>query len=381
MTMSDLSVCANVPDDLWSMLRESAQSFLRARFDIAELRGSIHSAGVYDSVRWKEMADLGWLGITMPEGLGGLGMGVAPAAGLARLFGTAVFPDPFVAGSIIPGALLSRCAGGDSIAAIAGSLSSGDRLATLAWSEQSGQMDPSECQTTIADGRLSGTKRFVPAVVPGGVILVTAMDGDEFVVVVVDVDAAGISIMQQSAGVGALATIGFAGAPVGDVIIRGEAARDAVIAAIEAGRVGIAAQATGLAAGCLATTIEYVKDRVQFNRPIGSFQTVQHRLVDIHIQVAVAEASWQHAAVLYDEDPLAPATLSAISSAKARAGQVALASAKLGIQLHGAMGFTEEGSVGHYLRSAMFAAGWLGSSPDHRRRYLALRPAPESTNA
>jgi len=370
-----------VSGELSEMLNDSAANFLRARFDIAELSGSIHATHVHDSSRWKEMADLGWLGMTLPETLGGLDMQLMHAAGLARLFGAVAFPDPFVAASIMPAALLSRCTASGAVEAIIDGLTSGDRLVTLAWSEGNGQMDPLHCEARIIDGQLHGTKRFVPAVASGGLLLVTALDGDGIVVVSVDCDAAGVSIVQQSAAVGALAAISFEGVSVGDPIIRGNAANEAVVAAVEAGRIGISAYSVGLAVGCHTITLDYVKERIQFGRAIGSFQTVQHRLVDIHIQAAVAEASWRNAAALYDLAPVAPATLSAISSAKARAGQIALAAAKLGVQLHGAMGFTEEGSVGHFLRSAMFAAGWLGSSSDHRRRFLALRPAMETEDA
>jgi alkylation response protein AidB-like acyl-CoA dehydrogenase len=123
-------------------------------------------------------------------------------------------------------------------------------------------------------------------------------------------------------------------------------------------------------------TLDYLRTRQQFGRPIGSFQGLQHRAVDLKIQVALTRASVESAAATLDSlpaDAVAPRQ-AAVSRAKARAAQAALLVARQAVQLHGAIGYTDEYDVGLFLRKAMVTANQFGSAALHRRRFAVTAP-------
>jgi alkylation response protein AidB-like acyl-CoA dehydrogenase len=119
-------------------------------------------------------------------------------------------------------------------------------------------------------------------------------------------------------------------------------------------------------------TIDYLKTRVQFGKPIGSFQALQHRAVDLYVQQQLASAALEHviAAMEHESDPRLRSALA--SRAKARCAEAALTITRAAIQLHGAIGFTDEYDAGLYLKRAMVLAAWLGGPTWHRRRYARL---------
>ncbi|API59916.1 hypothetical protein BSL82_11840 [Tardibacter chloracetimidivorans] len=366
-------------DDIGEMLRDSAASFIQARFDPHSLRGEIDGVRAIDRALWSEMAKLGWLAVLLPEAMGGLGASLRAANILAEIFGRAAFQQPFVAAAVIPSTLLAQCQGA-AASKIATELLSGETVVTLAWQSAADDFDPRFDGAELGSGGLSGAKRFVPAVEEEGRLIVSATRNGEPVLVAVDAAAPAVRISRHRSTLIGLADVEFHGVTEFVVLAEGKAARTALSRAIEAGRVALAAQASGLLAGALDRTIAHVSQRVQFDKPIGSFQSVQHRCVDQHIALQIASASVANAASCYDSDPELAETLAAISSAKARACDAALAAGTLGVQLHGAMGFTEEAEIGHYLRAAMASAAWLGSSPAHRRRFISHRAPRESVH-
>lgn len=360
-------------DDLAAALADSATSFIADRYGTRKLRLNITEAQYVDRGVWAEMAGLGWLGLALPESLDGLGMGMLEAATLAEIMGRKAVPEPFVAAAVMPSVLLSHCAPGPLVKRAAAAIAGGQRLVTLAWQEAAGELDPHTQSTRFEAGRLSGAKCLVPIVEDDTLLLVFAKAGNGTVVLAVEANAKGVSVKRQAGGLMAMATVTFDGAPVIEAtpLIAGEEADAALKCALQAGRVATAAQLTGIAAGALEKTLSYVRDRVQFGRPIGSFQTIQHRCVDYYTAVLLAGASWRNAQRAFDADPLATDATAAASAAKARGGDAAMQICRASVQMHGAMGFTEEGGVGLYLRAAMQLSTWLGNSVAHRQRFVA----------
>lgn len=364
----------NHSDDIAALLKESATAFIAEKYGSRPPRFEIEEPRPVDRALWGEMADLGWLGLALPESLGGLGMGMGEAATLAEALGRKAVPEPFVAAALMPSLLLSHA---DSTSALvqglAAGIASGEGLHSVAWQEEAGSLEGTDPGTRLSDGTLTGRKCFVPVVEDDSVLLVSAKSGPTLVVVAVAATAPGVRIQRQAGGLMSLATVSFEGAPImdGAIVLEGATAAAALQATLEGGRIGAAAQLTGIAAGALDNAVAYVNERVQFDRPIGSFQSIQHRCVDYRIAAMLAAAAWHHAQRAYDADPLAPATQAAISAAKARAGDAAMQTCKGSVQMHGAMGFTEEGGVGIYLRAAMQLSTWLGNGTAHRRRFLA----------
>jgi len=361
-------------DDIATLLGESAAAFVAERYGARGLRLDIEEPQRVDRALWREMAGLGWLGLALPEPLGGLGMGMREAAVLAEIMGRKVVPEPLVAAAMMPGVLLARCDPAmELVRRLADAVSGGDSLVTIAWQEAAGEIEPDIPATRLDGKHLTGRKCFVAAAEDDALLLVSARDGDDAVLVAVEPAAPGVRVQRQAGGLMSFATIRFDAAPIldGTVLLRGAAADVALQCALEAGRVLLSAQLTGIAVGALEKTVTYVGERIQFERPIGSFQSVQHRCVDLHIATMLAGAAWRYAQRTFDAAPLEPATQAAVSAAKARSGDAAMQVCRSAVQLHGAMGFTEEGGVGIHLRAAMQLSTWLGTTTAHRRRFFA----------
>ncbi|WP_223446223.1 acyl-CoA dehydrogenase family protein [Pseudomonas sp. BF-R-19] len=363
--------------EIIKMLRESVESFLQSHETLPRKEAVLSEPLDLDQSLWEEMAELGWLGLALPESMGGSGLGLREATTLAEQFGLGAFPAPYIASALMPSIVLSACEGDDFAQGLTDELASGRRLFTIAWQDQLGEISPDTPQTrlNLSDGKVYGVKRFVPYAKADLTLLVSVNTGEEAAVVAIDANAPGVSHKLCATALGTVAEITFNGAQIlnGRPLLSGASATDALNQSLEAGRITLAAQMAGLAEGCLARTIKYVTNRAQFGNPLGSLQSVRHRCVDLHSATLLAKASWHHALGAYESTPLVPETTAASSAAKARCADTALWVARESVQLHGAMGFTEEGGIGLYLRCAMAGSAWLGSPTAHRRRFLTAR--------
>jgi alkylation response protein AidB-like acyl-CoA dehydrogenase len=364
----------NADESLSVMLRKSVNDFLTGTHSPSRLRGWIGQPRPVDASLWRDIAALGWTGLLLPESLGGSGLTLGEATVICEVMGERLFSEPFVACCVMPSVLLAAAENSPAVEQLANWLSSGERLLAVASQEHAGQLEPGIYGCTVVNGRLSGRKVFVVGCESRSVLLVSALEHGQPVIVAVEASARGVHVESFSAGNGAQYHVDFDQAPLlfAEPILRGSAALDALHRSVAAGRIALAAELAGQAAGCLQQTLDFVTQRIQFERPLGSFQTVQHRCVDLSIEQTLAQASWQHALACYEQQPLAQVSLAAISASKARCAQAAVTTARQAVQLHGAMGFAEEVDIGLYLRAAMFGAAWLGSIWDHRRHFAAL---------
>jgi alkylation response protein AidB-like acyl-CoA dehydrogenase len=364
-------------DDVSSMLGQSAADWLSGPTAAARPRGELGTVRPVNRALRREMAALGWIGLALPESIGGVGLGLREALVLCEAFGRHAFPEPYVATVVMPEVLLA-CAGEhprvrDMVALQTG----GDRWLTLAWQERTGDIGLQSPQTRLESLQLTGTKCFVPAVEPDTFLLVSASEAGETVLLAVDAGAPGVVVEPAAAADGvSLASVRFESVVVRPdaVLLRGAAADAALARAVAAGTLASAAHLAGLATACVSKTVDYVNGRRQFERVIGSFQTVQHRLVDLYAANRLAGASWRHALQRFEAASTGAEVETArraISAAKARCADAAVQAGRVAVQLHGAMGFTEEADIGLYLRAALFHAAWLGNATQHRRRFVA----------
>jgi 3-oxochol-4-en-24-oyl-CoA dehydrogenase len=365
-------------DETIELLRTSATPFITRHANVTP-----NARQTTPELLWSEMADLGWHALLLPESLGGSALNLRAAAALTRMFGQALLPATYIANTIIPAALLTALhahRGTDErLRELALDLTTARRCLTLAWQENIGEIEPPPPRTRLTQGRLSGRKQFVPTPVGAGVMLVTATLHDETsgdgepVLVAVDADQPGVTMEVHVAEGLSVASVNYANTPIryGRPLLEGQAVLHVVRAALDAGRITLAAQLEGIAVAALERTLQYVNQRIQFARPIGSFQTIQHRCVDLHTAILLARATWQHAAQVHQACSAASAIARATSAAKARCGDTATLAGRAAIQMHGALGFTEEAGVGRYLRAALLGASWLGTSSMHRRRFMA----------
>jgi 3-oxochol-4-en-24-oyl-CoA dehydrogenase len=361
------------------LLRDSAVAFFTGQAGSARLRGWIAKARPVDRALWRAAAELGWTGLLLPESMGGSGLGLAEAALLAEEAGRHLFAEPLVAAAVMPALLLAAAEHGaapELAAELARVLAEGQRVLTVAWQEAPGQLDVAMPACEVVDGRLSGSKHFVPACEPDGVLLVWAQHGGEHAWVRVDAQAEGVQRSVEAAGLGGHATLRFDRVRLNDdsLLLCGDAAQRARLRMLAGGRLALAAELVGLASGGLALALAHVRSRQQFGRALGSFQSVQHRCVDLHMEVELARASLRQALMLFDAPPGhadARPIDAAICAAKARAGEAAVRVGRESVQLLGAMGFCDEVDAGLYLRAALQGNAWLGGPVALRRRFAA----------
>jgi 3-oxochol-4-en-24-oyl-CoA dehydrogenase len=357
-------------EDIWEALRQSATDFLSRRQEESRAPFDTSVAPTVDRQLWREVSELGWLGLGLPEALGGSELGLSEAALIAEQLGRVASALPYVAASVMPSVLMAQCEPTPHLRGWAAQLLGGEALCALAWQEHSRELAPQLPKTSLVDGRLTGSKRFVVAAETDSVLFVTVEHSGSLAIVAVNAQSPGITLERYAAGAASEATVHFDGAAVlTDPIAIGERAEQALGATLRAGRVALSANLGGLASGLLDKTMVYIGDRVQFARPISSFQVIRHRCVDLYISTRLATATWQHA-VRSIESIEAD---SIVSAAKARCGDVAVQVGREAVQMHGAMGFIEDTGVGRYLRASLHGRAWLGTPLAHRRRFMALQ--------
>ncbi len=332
------------------LIRDSAGA-ITATGDLKRIRALRFQQPGFDRATWQQMAGLGWLGLLIGEAQGGSGLGMAEFCGLAEELGAALVPEPLIPCaaivSLLPDAVLSQ-------------VLSGNTIVLPAWRE-SGDELPAPGQTRLLDGRLSGTKRAVPFAAAADLFLVTTADG--------------LALVSRTArGVGIQTATTQDGGTVGEVTFDGAEAtaiEGTFDAGFDAGALATAAYLFGAMERVFELTLDYIKLRKQFGRFIGSFQVLQHRAVDLKIQVELSRAVLSDCTSAFDTGTPSVRQMAA-SRAKARCAEAAMLVAREAIQFHGAIGMTDECDVGLYARKILTQLNQFGSAASHRRRFLSL---------
>jgi alkylation response protein AidB-like acyl-CoA dehydrogenase len=335
---------------------------------------------------WQALGrDLGVLGATLPAEAGGLGGGAIEAMVVADALGEALAPIPYIEGIVIAGGLLKRVESARAAALLPG-IADGSMRAVLAAGEadsrQALEAVVTSAQRSGNGWALNGAKVVVAGAPDADWLLVTARtsggtrDVRGVSLFLVPADAAGVSrhdfrlIDGLPAADVTLANVRLpADALLGDdggALPLLEQARDEGIAAL-------CAEAAGLARKMLADTVAYTKERKQFGQPLASFQALQHRMVDMFIAVEQATSAAYLAALNVDADAAIRAR--AIAAAKATVSEAVRFVGQNAVQLHGAMGMTDELAVGRYFRRATAIEQQFGGADHHLKRYAALMRA------
>ena len=336
------------------------------------------NGGHLDVDMWNRLADNGWFSIMVPEELGGAGLGVHAATIIARQLGYAGFPEPFVAAGLLAPLLL--CAGEDPDREDRlAELMAGGILAAVAWQGPNGGFEPASLGVTVSgsgkDTVLNGMSRFTGVPNPDGYV-VAARSADGVLLYWVTASTPGLSVVQERTADGMISAgpqLTRLDASKAVLLIGSPRAEAELLTALDVARVVASAELVGIVDRMIEMTIAYLQFRKQFGVPLGSFQALQHRVVDIALQRELAIAAME-AAVDVFEDPTTPvrARAAAASRAKARAAHAATLVCREALQLHGAIGFTDEYELGWYLRRSLTLAPWLGGTTGHRRRYAEL---------
>ena len=355
------------------MLIDSARRWgERACTSAERARVSAHPVGCPPE-RWTELAELGWLGVALPEADGGLGAGLPEISLLAEQLGRALAVEPYVPSVALASELLAEVATGALRDDWLPALASGERrLAWMAWEPDGAATLGVPAASAQADGdgwRLNGDKGLMPGAGGADALLVTARlagDGDRLGLFLVQADAAGVELQSTPLYDGRhAARLRLTDAPAR--LLRDGAAADLLALlqrALDRAVVAHGAETLGTAQGALDITLDYLRTRKQFGRVLGQNQVLQHRLVDLYVEQQEARALCLAAAA--DPSPRLVAALGV------RVAEVARHAWEEGIQLHGAIGMTEEYALGEYVRRLALAADLYGNAADHQERLAQL---------
>ncbi|MGC0422649.1 acyl-CoA dehydrogenase family protein [Embleya sp. AB8] len=350
-------------------LRSGVRDLLTERVTLSALLGRIETAEPYDPKLWRVLTEqIGAAGLAVAEDHGGSGATWRETAVVMEELGRSVAPTPFL-GSAVLGTAALRAAHTAEADALLPHLAGGRRSATLAVSFATvpgGQL----VHGVRADGDLlTGTATSVVDAAGADVLIVPARTPDGPVLYALDGTQPGV---ERRAVVSLdltrpLTDVVFTGA-AGRVLARGEAAEAAVAGALTTGAALLASEQLGIAEFCLESTVEYLKTRHQFGRPIGSFQGPKHRLAALWVSITQARAVARYAAACVADDD--PDTTIAVAVAQAHCSEIAVRAAEECVQLHGGIGFTWEHHPHLYLKRAKADALAFGT-PDRHRTILA----------
>lgn len=357
--------------------KDSVDGFLKRHTSLARVRQLRDQLPGYDRAIWTLMAEQGWLGIIVPEDAGGLGLGLAELAAVAESLAAGLPPEPLAAVSLAT-AVLVRCDDSESRSTLLARIVAGESLPALAWQEQPHVFDPLAIETHAERSgehvRLTGTKRFIPGAECADGFIISAIGADGVGLYWVARDAAGLEIHDAPQVDGTRSTdLQLVDVAATACLASGKTAQSALSEGFNDGLVVAGAELLGTARKGFALTLDYLRTRVQFGKPIGSFQALQHRAVDCYVQIELA------AAVLNEAVNTPSAERAALASrVKARCSEAALLVGRESIQMHGAMGYVDATDIGLYLKRSLVKAAWLGGARHHRQRFDTLSPAQAS---
>ncbi len=363
-------------------LQRAAREFLARECPPALVRETARTPDGVPRDLYAKMAELGWMGLAVPEKDGGLGLGTLDLALVVEELGRAAAPGPFLGTQLVIAALL----GGGSAAqrrAWLPRLVSGEAFGALAYLEESDRHDATgiglRARKAGAGHRLAGTKLFVQGVPGADVLLVAARSragaGPHGISLFL-VETAAASVRVRPAE-----TIDLT-RRVGEVELRDVAVERAALVGragegwpllarlLDLGAVLTAADSLGGAARALEMAVEYSRVRQQFGRPIGSFQAIKHMAAEMVADVEPARSLVWYAAYAADHRPRAAARAAAI--AKARLGDVYSATVNRSVQMHGGIGFTWEHDLHLWFKRACSNEVAFGDPTYHRERLAAL---------
>jgi len=366
------------------MLSKTAHEFIRERAPAARLRSfrdSNDEVG-FSPELWTEMAELGWLGLQIPEEYEGLGLGFFDLCVVLEQAGRELMPEPFVSTLLLGAQALLLAGSAAQKKAFLPGIAAGEKIVSLGYEERYSNTHPERRESVarpVGDRfELDGEKvQVLDAHVADAIIVSAATDASieptSTTLFLVDPGQEGVSITRQHRIDGHNAAIvRLEGVQVG---------KDAVVGEVDAGgalienildraSIGLAAQMLGGAEQAFADTVEYLKEREQFGVPIGSFQALQHRAVSVYTEIALTRSVVLAAARAVDESPDEVPRLASL--AKANASESFIHAAKEAIQMHGGIGVTDEHDIGFYMKRAQATYMTFGTPSLHRRRWAEL---------
>jgi alkylation response protein AidB-like acyl-CoA dehydrogenase len=361
-------------------IRSTAHDFLASRFKSERIREIAESESGFDESGWKEMAELGWAGLALPEEWGGQGLGIVELAVLFEEMGYALAPSPLLSNTIV-GLALSAGGSDEQKERYLRPLAEGELRGTPALFDAGVPVEPGKfamAAEPAGDGVvLNGEKVLVADAASADFFLVATSDGRRHIV---ERDAAGVTVTPEVSIdlTRRLSSLRFEGVQVAPEASLPGAAADYLPVFLRA-CVALAAESTGVAQRALEMSVEYAKDRQQFGRPIGAYQAVSHRCAQMLLETENSRSAVYGAAWAADAEP--ESLPLAACMAKAYASDAGWRVPDAAIQVHGGIGFTWEHDLHFFLKRGRANAATFGDAKWHRERVADAVLAGETAPA
>lgn len=348
------------------MFKATAERFV-APIDVEARRKIREMDGAYDKSRWQELAELGFLALAASEDQGGMGGSLTDLVVIAEALGQGNALDPWVENGVLPALILAAAEASKALESVLG----GNQIIATAFAEPNGRFNLTPQSTTAKEAGdsyiISGEKRFVLNGMIADYFLVTCSCDNEMSIFLVPSDADGLHKRGYRLTDGSMsAEIHFRNVNVdANAKLNIDASKFTEI--VSEIRLLACAEMLGLAQRLFDDTVEYVKQREQFGTAIGSFQVIQHGLVDCYAQLEQMRSMlWRTALIQRDEDPSWQARY---AGAKAFVGENAHFIAKRAVQFHGGMGITDELAIGHAMKRVILLDRLFGDAATNLMEY------------
>lgn len=365
------------------LLAESVQKFVQNSYTFEARQKLLKSEEGFSRDHWRTFAELGWLALPFAEEAGGLGGTPIEMMILMEEFGKGLVVEPYLASIVLAGTVLAEGGSAEQRQGALADIIAGEKLAALAFVEPQARYNLADVTTQAKAGGTGYTLNGAKGVVLGGpsadYLVVPARtsgkqrDAKGVSLFLVDASAKGVAKRDYPTIDGLQASeISFqkVAVPKGALLGKADAGLPLLVKAIDQGILAVGAQAVGAMEALYKATVEYCKTRVQFGQPIGKFQVLQHRMVDMFMAHEQAKSLLYMAALRLSEgyDAEAQKALSALKVQVAKGGRFVGQSA---VQLHGGMGMTDELNVGHYFKRLTAIETLFGDLDHHLKKYAA----------
>ena len=345
------------------LLADSVRRYLARSYDF-EARKRIVSGEGWSAEAWAQLAEMGLMGLVLPAEHGGFGGGAVDLMGVMEAFGEALVVEPYVP-TVLAARIVARAGSAAQKQAVLQAVGEGRMKLAFAHVERGARHRTDYVQCSFSGGKLKGEKAAV----------IGAPLADKLVVSARGADAVGLYLVDRVAGKAyrtiderLAADLAFDGAPAEKLA----GGLELVEEAFDFGAALACAEAVGAMKFACDTTLEYLKTRKQFGVPIGTFQALQHRIVDLFIESEQARSMACLACSRVDQAENPRERARAVSSAKIKIADAARHISQESVQLHGGMGMSEELKVSHTFRRLTVLAGEFGDADSHLARFAEL---------
>lgn len=364
--------------DEQKLIKEQVEKFVQNDYSFETRNKILEMDGGFDRSIWQQFAELGWLGVPFSEEDGGFGGGAIETSLVMEAFGNGMVVEPYLSTIVLSGNALAFAGSSEQKAELLAGIIGGELLMSVAYAEAKSGYNLANVGTSATKAGDAYTVSGEKVVVLGGEsadkVIVSARtsggnsDEDGISLFIVDAKAAGVEVRAyKTMDGGRAANISFNNAPAE---LLGEEGKGFAVLdrVIDYGIVAASAQALGEMNSSFQKTLAYMKTREQFGKAIGSFQVIQHRMVDMFTHVESSRSMLIMASMKVASSDAAERK-KAVSGAKVYIGDAARAVAQDAVQLHGGIGMTEELDIGHYFRRLTLFCSIFGSTGYHLRRF------------